>query len=31
MGGGFVAEARISGTDLALLVSRANLRNERIR
>jgi hypothetical protein len=31
MGGGFVAEARISGSDLALLVSRANLRNERIR
>lgn len=31
IGGGFVAEARISGTDLALLVRRANLRNERIR
>ena len=31
IGGGFVAEARISGSDLALLVSRANLRNERIR
>lgn len=31
IGGGFVAETRISGSDLALLVSRANLRNERIR
>ena len=30
-GAGFIAEARISGNDLALLVTRANLRNERVR
>jgi len=30
-GAGFFAEARISGNDLALLVTRANLRNERVR